>query len=374
MQLQSAVTTQDIIFKLSKILFSQEVEQFIQVIDKSEANNKFDLGCTMEEFRKYTSEEQDNLIEKIKQNMQNNNNESKIEFNLANERYELRIDTQINSIYLAHYKEDEHVEMKEILNQKVSKNVESFKKDLDQISEEYAVKQFYKGYNRDSKEFYNNIIASRTNQTVSAYISDQALIVFDKLKSLFNDDEKKAIEKFCETKFAKQSSGFDSELSKFFLEWTIKLKKGSYTENNKFEFNDSDNDAYYVNNKKYHMIVQKSQNTIFAYIIDCETSQIKIWNCANIESGNVEYEMNNYDTYFDLMKEIGNPYSYYSFPFELKGMTYPKSANYYMEHFNDESEFLVFDTNKGFRINTYFSDSMATDVPLLNSVVNHEYD
>ena len=42
-----------------------------------------------------------------------------------------------------------------------------------------------------------------------------------------------------------------------------------------------------------------------------------------------------------------------------------------MEHFDDESGFLVFDSLKGFRVNTYLSDSMATDVPLLISVIDN---
>jgi hypothetical protein len=117
------------------------------------------------------------------------------------------------------------------------------------------------------------------------------------------------------------------------------------------------------------MIVQESQNTIFAYVFNKENSQIKVWNCAQISSGNMDYEMNHYETYLDLMKEMGNPYSYYNFPIEMKGISYPKSANYYMDHFDDESEFLVFDSFKGFRVNTYFSDCMATDVPLLLNVV-----
>jgi hypothetical protein len=369
MSTQKRVTTEDLIFKLSEVLFSTESEQFIQVINKFEANANFNLGCTMEEYRKMTDAEQTAIFAKIEQDAKGKNKEGKIEFTLDGERYELRHNTQDNRIYLSHYKTEPVFEIQDILKNKVSKDIDIFKKDLTKISELCDLNQFVTTRVDRLDPFYNNIIASRTFQSVSIYLSDETLKVMVKLKSLFTPEEQATIELLVTTKFAIHTQRFDDELIKFFVKWIPKLRDGSYTEAKQLEFNDLDNHAYCVNNEKRLMIVQESQNTIFAYVFNKENSQIKVWNCAQIFSGNLDYEMNHYETYLELMKEMGNPYSYYNFPIEMKGVSYPKSANYYMDNFEDESEFLVFDSFKGFRVNTYFSDCMATDVPLLLSVV-----
>lgn len=366
----SAVTTQDLIFKLSEVLFSQEAEQFIQVINKAEANAKFNMGCTIEEYRKMTDAEQTTIFSKIEEQTKGKNREGKLEFTLEGERYELRHNTQENRIFLSHYKTEPVFEVQDILKNKVSKDLDTFKQDIAKISEICNLKQFVKPEVDRLDPFYNNIIASRTFQSVSIYMSDETLNVLIKLKSLFTPEEQVAIDSIVSTKFAIHTKRFDDKLIEFFIKWIPKLKDGRHTENNQLEFNDLDNHAYCVNNDKFLMIVQESQNTIFAYVFNKENSQIKVWNCAQISSGNMDYEMNHYETYLDLMKEMGNPYSYYNFPIEMKGVTYPKSANYYMDHFDDESEYLVFDSLKGFRVNTYLSDCMATDVPLLLSVVD----
>jgi hypothetical protein len=371
MTIQKRVTTEDLIFKLSEVLFSPEAEQFIQVINKFEANANFNLGCTMEEYRQMTDAEQIAVFAKIEQDTKGKNKEGKIEFTLNGERYELRHNTQDNRIYLSHYKTEPVFKIQDILKKNVSKDLGTFKKDLTKISEVCDLNQFVTPRVDRLDPFYSNIIASRTFDTVSIYLSDQALMVLEKLKSLFTPEEKATIESLITTKFAIHTQRFDDALIQFFVKWIPKLRDGSYTEDKQLEFNDLDNHAYCVNNEKCLMIVQESQNTIFAYVFNKENSQIKVWNCAQISSGNLDYEMNHYETYLDLMKEMGNPYSYHNFPIEMKGISYPKSANYYMDNFEDESEFLVFDSFKGFRVNTYFSDCMATDVPLLISVVGH---
>ena len=371
MTIQKRVTTEDLIFKLSEVLFSPEAEQFIQVINKFEANANFNLGCTMEEYRKMTDAEQIAVFAKIEQDTKGKNKEGKIEFTLNGERYELRHNTQDNRIYLSHYKTEPVFEIQDILKNNVSKDLDTFKKDLTKISEVCDLNQFVIPRVDRLDPFYSNIIASRTYNTVSIYLSDQALMVLEKFKSLFTPEEQATIDSLVITKFAIHTQRFDDALIQFFVKWIPKLRDGSYTEDNQLEFNDLDNHAYCVNNAKCLMIVQESQNTIFAYVFNKENSQIKVWNCAQISSSNLDYEMNHYETYLDLMKEMGNPYSYYNFPIEMKGISYPKSANYFMENFEDESEFLVFDSFKGFRVNTYYSDSMATDVPLLISVVGH---
>jgi hypothetical protein len=371
MTIQKRVTTEDLIFKLSEVLFSQEAEQFIQVINKFEANANFKLGCTMEEYRKLTDAEQNALFAKLEKETKGKNKEGKIEFTLNGERYELRHNTQENRIFLSHYKTAPVIEVQDILKKNVSKDLDTFKKDLTKISEVCDLNQFVTPRVDRLDPFYNNIIASRTFQSVSIYLSDEALSVMGNLKSLFTPEEQATIDSLVITKFAIHTQRFDDELIQFFVKWIPKLRDGGYTEEKQLEFNDLDNHAYCVNNEKRLMIVQESQNTIFAYVFNKENSQIKVWNCAQISSGNLDYEMNHYETYLDLMKEMGNPYSYYNFPIEMKGVSYPKSANYYMDNFEDESEFLVFDSFKGFRVNTYYSDCMATDVPLLISVVDH---
>lgn len=365
------VNREDLMFKLSEVLFSPEVEPFIEVISKFAANANFELGCTMEEYRKMTDAEQSAVFAKIEKDTRGKNKEGKIEFTLDGERYELRHNTQDNSIFLSHFKTEQVFEVQDILNRKVSKDLDTFKQELAQISEVCELNQFVKPRVDRLDSFYNNIIASRTYQSVSIYLSDECLKVMGKLKSLFTPEEQALIESLTLTKFAIHTQRFDDALMQFFIRWIPKLQDGKYTESNQLEFNDMDNHAYCVNNPKSLMIVQESQNTIFAYVFNKENSQIKVWNCAHISSGNLEYERNHYETYLDLMNEMGNPYTYYDFPIEMKGVSYPKSASYYMDHFDDESQCLVFDSFKGFRVNSYFSDCMATDVPLLISVIEY---
>lgn len=59
------VNSQDLMFKLSEVLFSTEVEPFIQVLNKTEANASFEIGVSLEDFRKMTDEEQNDLLEKV---------------------------------------------------------------------------------------------------------------------------------------------------------------------------------------------------------------------------------------------------------------------------------------------------------------------
>lgn len=374
MTISRPVNSQDLMFKLSEVLFSSEVEPFIQVLNKTEAEANFEIGVSLEDFRKMTDAEQNAVLDKVTERTKNKVKEGKVEFIMDGQHYELRHNTQENSIFLSHYKnkEENTVEVQDILKKAVAKDKDTFLQDLVQVSHDCPADQFVE--DRDStyyrEPFYNNIIASRTFQSVSIYLSNEALKVFEKLKPLFTPEEQVAIESRITTKFAIHTQRFADEMIEFFMNWIPKLQEGQYTEAKPMVFNDLDNHAYCVNNAQFVMIVQESQNTIFAYVFNKETLQIKVWTCADVTNNDCEYEMNRYATYQDVMKEMGNPYSYYNFPTEMLGVSYPKSAQYFLNHFEDESEFLVFDSNKGFRVNTFYSDCMATDVPLLNRVVD----
>lgn len=366
------VNSHDLMFKLSEVLFSSEVEPFIQVLNKIEATTNFELGVSLEDFRKMTDAEQKEVLDKVTERTKNKITESKIEFMLDGQHYELRHDIQENRIFLAHYatKEQNTVEVQDILKKAVAKDRNTFLQDLVQISHECPVNQFLEERSFHREPFYNNMIASRTFQSVSIHLSDEALKIFEKLKPLFSTEEQLAIESRNTTKFAIHTQHFADEMIQFFMNWIPKLADGQYTEANPMVFNDLDNHAYCVSNAQLLMIVQESQNTIFAYVFNKETLQIKVWTCANVSNDDCEYKMNHYDTYQNVMKEMGAPYSYYNFPTEMLGVSYPKSAQYFFNHFEDESDFLVFDSKRGFRVNTFYSDCMATDVPLLNSIVD----
>jgi len=367
------ITTEDLMFKLSDVLFTKEAEKLITVINKLDSDANFNIDCTLEEFRNMTDEEQLATFTRVENKNKGKPKEKKIEFILDGERYELRREIKENRIYIAHYKDTlKELPTHEILDKPVSKELEVFKQELSTISEMFNSNQFLENKSslRDDP-FYNNMVAWRTFQTVSIYLSDEILDLFLKLKSLFDLDEQQYIENCLQTKFELSEMSFNNKILNFIVKWGKKLAEGSHTELNKLEFNDMDNNAYWTKKGDYLMMVQESQNTIFSYIVKLETLQIKVWNCAYVDHGNCEYEMNKYSTYRDLMNYIGNPYGYYHFPTEISGVSYPKSPQYYIDNFEDDSDFLVYDSTKGFRINSMYSDSMATDVPLLLNVLEY---
>lgn len=366
------ITTEDLIFKLSDVLFTKEAEKLITVINKIDSDANFNIDCSVDEFFKMTDQEKLDVFERVNERNKGKSKEKKIEFIIDGERYELRRELKENSIYMAHYKNEVTViSHHELLDKPVSKDLNQFKQDLSEISEMFDKQQFLKETSYRDDPFYNNMVLCRTFQTVSLHISDEVLYLLLKLKSLFELNEQVHIEKCLNTKFEVSKGSFDNKILDFFAKWGKKLSKGHNTELNKLEFNDMDNNAYWLKKDGYLMIVQQSQNTIFSYIVKVETLQIKVWNCAYVDNSDCEYEMKQYSTYRDLMNYIGNPYSYYHFPIEMSGQSYPKSAHYYMDHFDDESESLVYDSTKGFRINSMYSDSMATDVPLLIGVLEY---
>lgn len=362
------VTSEDILFKLSDVLFSPDAESFINIIRKVDSDANFRLKIDMEQFRKLSEDDQRKLLIDIHEENKNKVKEKVIEFTLDGEHYELRDDVQERNISLAHYKNDTVKDFSS-LDKPVSKDIDSFKNDLQAISKEFDIKDFSKAKPENHDKFYYSIVASRRFQTISHYISDEALALLQKLKPLFSTDEQNHINFLNETKFERYTERFKGQLYTYFINWIEMLQDKKHDVANPFEFNDLDNHSYYHIDASYLAVVQESQNTIFIYLYDKKSDRFKVWTCANIRS-NCDYEMNYFSTYKDLMKSIGDPYGYYIFPIEMSGVTYPKSAQYYIEHFDDESEFLVFDSTKGFRVNSFYSDCMATDVPLLTSVLS----
>lgn len=360
------VNSEDLLYKLSDILFSTEAEQFITVTHKIDSD--FRININMEEFRKLSHDEQKKMILAIHESNKNKEKVKKIEFVIGNQSYELRNYLDEGTIFLSHYKEKTEVDYSS-LDIPLSKDVETFKADLISISEQFDVKDFEKERESYREKFYENIIASRRFQAISQYINDEALDLMLQLKSLFTIEEQNYIDFLINDKFEPHTNNFKHEIYNYFVNWFEMLQAKKHDVNNQFEFNDLDNYAYYHIDESYLAIIQKSQNTIFAYIYNKKEDQFKVWNCAEI-SRDYNYEMNYFSTYKDVMMSIGNPYAYYVFSTEMTGPTYPKSPEYYLKHFDDDSEFLVFDSTKGFRINSCYSDCMATDVPLLTSVLS----
>ncbi len=362
------VTSEDILYKLSDVLFTPEAESFITVINKVDSNANFGLKIDMEEFRKLSHEAQEEMLTDIYESNKNQVKEKIIEFTVDGQHYELREYIQEKTITLAHYREDEIKDLSS-LERPISQDFDTFKADLQSISEKFDIKDFLTVNPEKHNTFYHSIIASRRFQAISHYIDDEALYLLKKLKPLFTVEEQEYIDHLISVKFEKHSDRFNGQMYTYFLNWIEMLQDKKHDASNPFEFNDLDNHAYYYIDASYLMVVQESQNTIFSYIYDKKEDRFKVWTCANINR-DFNYEMQYFSTYKDLMKSVGDPYTYYIFSVEMTGITYPKSPEYYLKHFDDESEFLVFDSKKGFRVNSFYSDCMATDVPLLTSVLS----
>lgn len=354
------ITSTAILNKFTDFIFSPEAEFYItiksKVIDKPKpvldelGKSLFKKGMTPEEidifFKAY-----DLLNPKSKYI-------SSLEFSLEGKNYEIRENHNEGYLLVSHFKEEKEFVYPDVLNTIPSKDINICKDVINQISETYHYSEFKKEENTFSEKFYNHVIARKSTYTLNIYLSDDMLDLLFKLKFAFTEEEQQFITVLRESKFQMPTNNFLHQLHEFFLNWIEKLKK----DGNPFEFGDGDNKAYFKKDKNMLIIVQESQNTIFSYIINLDNYHIKVWNCISVNDENFDYLLENNKSYLNLMKTI-NADNWY--PFELTGSSYPKSANYFFEHFNDESEYLVYDSNKGYRINSEYTDCMATDVRIL---------
>lgn len=372
---EQMITPHDIIHKFNDLIFSDTLPEYITVLSKT-IDKQLPLTAvisSMEEFRKLTEDEQWELIRKT--TPEKRDYESRIIFKIDDISYEV-IDNHTHGYILVSTDKSETFSFDSQYEQTPSSDVDTFRKVINKISVEYPHSAFPNSMTNYSKTTFNTVIGREGSRTITPFFDDSLINLFVMLKSLFTADEQLAIDLMNSTQFNPYCGRSYKELKEYFTVWMKKLVAKKHTATNPLVFNDLDNEAYYISNTDKAMIIQSSQNTIFAYGMDLKTSVIKIWTCAKVDNSPHEIESSvkylvQSPSYIEVMKTINQPYSYYSYPFEIMGDTYPKSAHYFFDNFEDEGKYLVFTSKdgKGFRLNSEYSECVATDIPLLLQVV-----
>lgn len=360
----------ELLFKFSEVIFTPAAEKYMTLVSKHKPRTFLDICPTMEHFRNLTEDEQLDVLDEIEDSRREGDTH-KISFMINDELYEVRVSKM--KVHVSKYLKEKEVPVFESeFLQKPSDDIDVLKTVINKISETYPHAFFENDNEPVYEEFYRNIIACMRDEPSSLYLSNDFYDLLINFKELFNEAEQDAISYLKDYPFISFSK-FNTKIMKMFNEWAYFLTDKNHDKANRYIFNDWDNKAYIKVHNNLKMIVQESQNTIFTYILDTNTMNLKVWNCADVnelDKDSIQYvlkSMIDSDSYINAMEVINNPYSYYVYPFELKGITYPKSANYFLDNFNDNSMHLVYDSNKGFNISSKFSYCMVTDIEVLDN-------
>lgn len=170
---------------------------------------------------------------------------------------------------------------------------------------------------------------------------------------------------------------YNKDLNAMFKNWSDFLVAVSATVDTPYVFNDLDNNAYLDENNSYKMMVQKSQNTVYVYILEKSTNRIKVWNSCKVYPAcefDFDYYVNAKKSYFEAVSDIMNPYSYDVYYANLDHLdSYIKTPSYYLNHFDIDFG-LIYDTDRGYRINSAHAQNLMSDFTLLNDSLEYYKD
>lgn len=247
----------------------------------------------------------------------------------------------------------------------VSKNVEEAKaivKEMAKVIPFYDIADTQ--YEWSSSSYMTVIFSASSYSPELTVFTDRFVSLVEGFKDIFTEEEISFLKKseFLNTHKAEKN------LNPMFNLWVKYLKKGKYTSENHYEFNDCDNEAFVDENEKYILMSQKSQNTLFAYIKEKETGRIKVFNYAS-KGSFTEYDEKTFKeakNYLDLFKKINNHYSYEHYSFDLESDLYPRFFDYYMSNFETKNN-LVYDSDYGFNLKSHYVKTLEEDFELFNS-------
>jgi hypothetical protein len=142
------------------------------------------------------------------------------------------------------------------------------------------------------------------------------------------------------------------------------LKNLNYTEKERFEFNDSDNEAFFVEKADIKAVVHISQNYLFITAQNTTTGVLKVWLAMQIDyyypliqkikDGLITSNENTNDTSkIDVIKYIAsiadNYYGYkYNYPVYLNGSGFLQSYDFYIDNFNYDGKDCIYNSENGF--------------------------
>lgn len=242
----------------------------------------------------------------------------------------------------------------------------------------YPQQSFITFTNKDrysSNEFREYIIARLSSHYPLAYVSQDLLTLCDKFPEAFSEEQLTFIEDNKKSSFQKVTSSQET-LEKTFNVWKNLLRKKKATPEKEFAFNDSDNFAYLEETDTHLLMSQRSQNTLYAYVFEKATGRYKVWKAAREINASLD------DFYYSEMVEdcanylemakyyIGRDYGPVTYPVMVEHDGYVKSAQHYLHHFEDDNG-LVYDSARGFNLQSDDSGNLMSDFDLLLTVIHH---
>lgn len=219
-------------------------------------------------------------------------------------------------------------------------------------------------YTTSSDTYLTSILSTDLKDGLAHYNDN-----FIKLCSFFNQIINESEIDFLKEKHFVKTYISDNHLNDMFDRWSKFLKRKKHTIKKEFEFNDLDNYAFFEENEKCIALSQKSQNTLFVYVKDKETNRIKVFRYADKIEKNTDYiidEIMKSDNYLHGFKEFNSSYSFENYCWDLESPLYPRFFEHYVQNYETEVEYLLFDSEKGFNLNQHHIFSLNEDFKLLN--------
>lgn len=165
-------------------------------------------------------------------------------------------------------------------------------------------------------------------------ITDKFMSFIDNFKS-FKETVKEDIEYINKNSFISLED-YKSKVGRTFSSWSSILKDKNYNEDSPCVYNDNDNKSYYKEVSNYEMIYHEDQNTVFVHVMNKNNGNHKIFNCSHII--NIEFN--------ERLSHI--------------------TPNYFIENFEKESPFLLFDSFKGLNIKCEYSSRLKENLSILS--------
>lgn len=171
------------------------------------------------------------------------------------------------------------------------------------------------------------------------------------------------------------------------------LKKLNYVEDERFDFNDCDNTAFFVERGDVQAVVHTSQNFLFVTAKNVKTNVIKIWLAMQIQDNESyplieriqedtlcydEEEEDENESKLDIIKYVAyiadSHYGFkYDYPVELEGEGFLKSYDFYIDNFDYDGKYCLYRSDAGFNpYNTVLGAMAEFDIQSVHTNVYEE--
>lgn len=374
--------TVDIVNTLTNYIFSDNFDQsLIEQRDVSEHQDPIMFTRELMDLivkKDKTPEEESLILRYSQQTLRNLNKEADfVIFHLDGVRYHVKRMPESYTVY-SRYQAPDFSNLPERFKEPVVNDLAVIHERFTELTSLYPALSFVKFHNKDkysSNEFNQYCIARVSTHYPVAFVSKDLLALCDKFKDVFSDEQFAFIDQHRESSFQPVDES-QKALEKMFSVWRKFLTRKKSTIKKPFSFNDCDNHAYLQSTDTHLLMSQRSQNTLYAYVLEKSTGRYKVWTAARVIEASLD------DFYYSEMIEdcanylemvqyyIGRDYGSTDYPVMLTHKGYVQSAEYHLTHFDDDNG-LVYDSERGCNIQSDDAGNLLSDFDLLNDVLHH---